>query len=98
MAFLWTRRSEKRAAGPITKLISHGHRIAGNGRLRGSKTAPPRPTVQRHANDRRVGYGRNTDQQLSRAAGFDEHLIKPVDLERLNRLLSEKVRLKRGTK
>jgi CheY-like chemotaxis protein len=44
------------------------------------------------------GYGRNTDQQLSREAGFDEHLIKPVNLERLNRLLSEKVGLKRGTK
>jgi CheY-like chemotaxis protein len=39
------------------------------------------------------GYGSNADQQLSREAGFDEHLTKPVDLERLNRLLSEKVGL-----
>lgn len=44
------------------------------------------------------GYGSTTDQQLSREAGFDEHLTKPVDLERLNRLLSEKVGLKRGAK
>ena len=44
------------------------------------------------------GYGQNTDQQRSREAGFDEHLVKPVDLERLNQLLSEKVGLKRGTK
>jgi CheY-like chemotaxis protein len=44
------------------------------------------------------GYGSNTDQQLSREAGFDEHLTKPVDLERLNRLLREKVGLKRGAK
>jgi two-component system CheB/CheR fusion protein len=41
------------------------------------------------------GYGRNTDQQLSREAGFDEHLTKPVDLKTLNRLLSEKVGMKR---
>ena len=42
------------------------------------------------------GYGRNSDRQLSREAGFDEHLVKPVDLEKLNRVLSEKVRVKRG--
>jgi two-component system CheB/CheR fusion protein len=44
------------------------------------------------------GYGSNTDQRLSREAGFDEHLTKPVDLERLNRLLSERDGLKRGAK
>ena len=43
------------------------------------------------------GYGSETDQQLSREAGFDEHLIKPVDLERLNRDLSQKLELKRST-
>ena len=44
------------------------------------------------------GYGRESDRQLSRAAGFDDHLIKPVDLEKLNELLSEKVNLRRGSK
>jgi CheY-like chemotaxis protein len=42
-----------------------------------------------------TGYGRDQDRQLSREAGFDDHLIKPVDLEKLNALLNEKVTLKR---
>ncbi len=42
------------------------------------------------------GYGSNADQQMSREAGFDEHLIKPVDLESLNRDLSGKLELKRS--
>jgi CheY-like chemotaxis protein len=41
------------------------------------------------------GYGRDHDRQLSREAGFDDHLVKPVDLEKLNALLNEKVTLKR---
>jgi CheY-like chemotaxis protein len=41
------------------------------------------------------GYGRDQDRQLSREAGFDDHLVKPVDLEKLNALLNEKVTLKR---
>ena len=43
------------------------------------------------------GYGRESDRRLSVEAGFDDHLIKPVDLEKLNALLSEKVDLKRRT-
>ena len=27
------------------------------------------------------GYGQPKDQQLSREAGFDVHLVKPVDLD-----------------
>jgi CheY-like chemotaxis protein len=42
------------------------------------------------------GYGSSSDQQLLREAGFDEHLVKPVDLERLSRDLSEKLELKRS--
>jgi signal transduction histidine kinase len=34
-----------------------------------------------------TGYGQETDRQRSRAAGFDQHLVKPVDLERLHRVL-----------
>jgi PAS domain S-box-containing protein len=34
------------------------------------------------------GYGRDEDQRRARAAGFDEVLVKPVDLSVLGRLLS----------
>jgi CheY-like chemotaxis protein len=44
-----------------------------------------------------TGYGRDQDRQLSREVGFDDHLIKPVDLEKLNALLNEMVNLKRRT-
>ena len=33
------------------------------------------------------GYGQEADRQRARAAGFDEHLTKPVDLESLQRML-----------
>jgi CheY-like chemotaxis protein len=35
------------------------------------------------------GYGREEDRRQSREAGFDAHLIKPVDFAELRRLLSE---------
>ena len=35
-----------------------------------------------------TGYGEARDRALSREAGFDEHLVKPVDVERMCRLLS----------
>src|SRR5262249_19296206 len=34
------------------------------------------------------GYGRNEDQQRSAEAGFDAHLIKPVDLAELRRVIA----------
>jgi signal transduction histidine kinase len=34
-----------------------------------------------------TGYGQDADQRRSRAAGFSEHLTKPVDLDKLARLL-----------
>ena len=34
-----------------------------------------------------TGYGTEKDRQQSRAAGFDEHIIKPVDFTRLRELL-----------
>jgi len=41
-----------------------------------------------------TGYGLDTDRARSRAAGYDEHLIKPVDLrlliDRMSRLLVER--------
>jgi two-component system, sensor histidine kinase len=36
-----------------------------------------------------TGYGQDRDRQLSREAGFDHHLVKPVDLGLLRRLLEE---------
>jgi signal transduction histidine kinase len=36
-----------------------------------------------------TGYGQAEDQQRARAAGFDDHLIKPVDLMRLRTIIAE---------
>ena len=35
-----------------------------------------------------TGYGQDTDKQRALSAGFDEHLTKPVKIERLQELLS----------
>jgi signal transduction histidine kinase/DNA-binding response OmpR family regulator len=35
-----------------------------------------------------TGYGQSEDRERTRAAGFDEHLVKPVDLVALQRILS----------
>jgi two-component system, sensor histidine kinase len=35
-----------------------------------------------------TGYGQESDRQLSSAAGFDRHLVKPVDLKSLQALLA----------
>ena len=35
-----------------------------------------------------TGYGQETDKQRALAAGFDEHLTKPVKIERLQALLN----------
>jgi signal transduction histidine kinase len=35
-----------------------------------------------------TGYGGENDRALSRAAGFDHHLVKPVELEALRRVLA----------
>lgn len=34
-----------------------------------------------------TGYGRDDDRERSREAGFDHHLVKPVDLNELARVL-----------
>jgi signal transduction histidine kinase len=38
-----------------------------------------------------TGYGRDDDRQRSRAAGFDAHLVKPVDVAALNTLLAQRL-------
>ena len=35
-----------------------------------------------------TGYGREEDRQRAKDAGFDEHLVKPVDLDQLKTLIS----------
>jgi len=37
-----------------------------------------------------TGYGQPEDRQKSIAAGFDHHLVKPVDIDELKRLLAKK--------
>jgi CheY-like chemotaxis protein len=34
-----------------------------------------------------TGYGQEHDRQRSRAAGFDEHLVKPVDIDQVSQLI-----------
>jgi CheY-like chemotaxis protein len=34
-----------------------------------------------------TAFGQDADRQMSREAGFDQHLVKPVDMEYLKRLL-----------
>jgi PAS domain S-box-containing protein len=36
-----------------------------------------------------TGYGRDVDQDMARSAGFDHHILKPADPERLRELLEE---------
>ena len=36
-----------------------------------------------------TGWGTDDDRRQARAAGFDQHLVKPVDIERLEAVLAE---------
>jgi CheY-like chemotaxis protein len=39
-----------------------------------------------------TGWGQEKDRERARAAGFDEHFVKPADVERLVQLLRSGVR------
>jgi two-component system, chemotaxis family, CheB/CheR fusion protein len=39
-----------------------------------------------------TGYGQDSDRQRSKEAGFDRHLVKPVDPQRLQDLLATRVK------
>jgi CheY-like chemotaxis protein len=36
-----------------------------------------------------TGYGQDQDRRLTQAAGFDHHLVKPVDIARLSAILAQ---------
>jgi CheY-like chemotaxis protein len=36
-----------------------------------------------------TGWGQEEDRRKSREAGFDHHLVKPMDFDRLERLLND---------
>jgi len=36
-----------------------------------------------------TGYGQEEDRRLAMSAGFDEHLVKPVDPDVLYRILAQ---------
>jgi CheY-like chemotaxis protein len=36
-----------------------------------------------------TGYGRGEDERRTREAGFDAHLVKPIDLECLERIIAQ---------
>ena len=63
------------------------HRAAGHGRLRAGAAPPGAPATARLHLIAVTGYGQEHDRRRSRDAGFDEHLVKPVDLDRLVRLV-----------
>ena len=37
-----------------------------------------------------TGYGQEEDRRRSREAGFDRHLVKPVDPDLLRKLIAER--------
>ena len=43
-----------------------------------------------------TGYGQEDDKLHARAAGFDEHLTKPMDPEVLDRVIAEGARARAG--
>ena len=63
-------------------------RAAGHERLRSRAAHPPERRQRRRSRLVALsGYGQDSDVQAALAAGFDEHLTKPPDPDRLERLL-----------
>ena len=64
------------------------HRPAGHGRLRGGPAAAAPSRRPRGGLLVAVtGYGQDEDRRRSREAGFDHHLVKPVDFGALHQVL-----------
>jgi CheY-like chemotaxis protein len=45
-----------------------------------------------------TGYGQDSDRQRSKEAGFEQHLVKPVDPQKLQDLLGTRVKQPRAPK
>ena len=43
-----------------------------------------------------TGWGQEQDKQAAKAAGFDEHLTKPVDPDDVERVLDDLLQRRRG--
>jgi two-component system, chemotaxis family, CheB/CheR fusion protein len=43
-----------------------------------------------------TGYGQDEDRQRAQEAGFDYHLVKPVDFAKLNKIFDEIIKTKRA--
>ena len=60
--------------------------------LNGYEVGPPHPRTTRGGRAivlvALTGWGQEEDRRRSREAGFDHHLVKPVDLEELDSLLA----------
>src|SRR5580658_3929068 len=55
-----------------------------------------RPWAQSALLCAQTGWGQEDDKRRARSAGFDRHLVKPVDPEELNRILAEVSQSNRG--
>jgi len=44
-----------------------------------------------------TGYGQQSDRQRSREAGFDEHMVKPVEWQKLEELLTSLMKRPRSS-
>ena len=77
---------ERELQEQIEALTASGHRIAGHRWLPGRK-------IRAHADPKAVklialpGFGSESDRQPALEAGFDFHLVKPVDFENLREVL-----------
>ena len=68
------------------------HRHAGYGRLRGRASAADVARPDRVRIVALTGWGQDEDRRRVREAGFDHHLVKPVDLASLQTLLTSVAR------
>ncbi|MGT2454030.1 hypothetical protein ACU4GI_12345 [Cupriavidus basilensis] len=66
-----------------------GPRHAGYGRLRDRPAPASHPGLQHVSLVALTGYSELADRERTTQAGFDHHLVKPVDLDALSRILDE---------